>query len=98
MSPKPGGMAAKIRPAVIVSREDLQAPRAVTLCVPLTTQFRGSLYEMSLGKLKFLDRESWANVQGLASVEYSQFGRRLGLLIKQQIDGLKNVLRFAMDL
>jgi len=67
MSPKPGeiylvdlGMAGKVRPAVIVSREDPDSPRAIALCVPLTTQNRESAYEVALGKLRFLDKESWA--------------------------------------
>ena len=45
MSPRPGevwladlGLAAKTRPIVIVSRHDPEAPRALTIYVPLTTQ------------------------------------------------------------
>jgi mRNA interferase MazF len=73
MSPAPGevwladlGFAAKTRPVVIVSRRDAAPPRALVLYVPLTTQGRGSLYEVPLPKLSFLDRESVANVQGSA--------------------------------
>ena len=47
MSPRPGevwladlGLAAKTRPVVIVSRHDHDAPRALVLYVPLTTQNR----------------------------------------------------------
>lgn len=70
MNPVPGelypvdlGVAGKVRPAVIVSREDPDSPRALAICAPLTTQNRGSAYEVALGKLKFLDKESWINVQ-----------------------------------
>jgi mRNA interferase MazF len=45
--PKPGevywvdlGAAAKFRPLMVVSREDADAPRALAVCVPLTTQIR----------------------------------------------------------
>jgi mRNA interferase MazF len=45
MSPRPGevwladlGLAAKTRPIVIVSRHDPDAPRALAIYVPLTTQ------------------------------------------------------------
>ena len=48
MSPQPGelwladlGLAAKTRPVVLVSRSDPNAPRALVLCVRLTTQNRG---------------------------------------------------------
>ena len=49
MNPLPGelylidlGMVGKVRPAVVISREDAEAPRAVTICAPLTTENRGS--------------------------------------------------------
>ena len=75
MSPRPGevwladlGLAAKTRPVVIVSRHDPNAPRALTTYVPLTTQNRGSRYEVELPKLHFLHETSVANVQGVASI------------------------------
>jgi mRNA interferase MazF len=56
MAAKPGevwladlGLAAKTRPVVILSREDPNAPRALVTYVPLTTQNRGSRYEINLG-------------------------------------------------
>lgn len=62
------GMAAKTRPVVIVSRHDPDAPRALVIYVPLTTQNRGSRYEVVLPRLGFLRTESVANVQGIASI------------------------------
>jgi mRNA interferase MazF len=44
MTTKPGevyrvdlGMGAKVRMMLVVSREDSEAPRALSLCVPITT-------------------------------------------------------------
>ena len=61
MAAKPGevwladlGLAAKTRPVVILSQDDPQAPRALVTYVPLTTQNRGSPYEIELGNLRFL--------------------------------------------
>lgn len=75
MKVKPGevwlvdlGLAAKLRPVVIVSRDDPDPPRALVIYVPLTTQHRESDYEVVLPKLSFLSRDSIANVQGLGSV------------------------------
>lgn len=67
------GLAAKTRPVVVVSRFDPDAPRALILCVPLTTQSRMSRYEVSIPKLPFLDNESFANVQGLAATPTVRF-------------------------
>jgi mRNA interferase MazF len=49
MTPKPGelylvdlGMAGEMRPVVIVTREDANAPRALSVTVPLISQKRAS--------------------------------------------------------
>lgn len=69
MKAKPGeiwladlGFAAKLRPVLIVSRYDTEAPRALIVYVPLTTQHRGSRYEVPVGRLPFLDQPSVVNV------------------------------------
>ena len=105
MSPQPGevwladlGLAAKTRPVVIVSRLDPEAPRALVIYVPLTTQNRMSRYEVPLPKLAFLDRDSVANVQGVASIPTVHLERRLGRLPAAVMTGLKRSLAFALDL
>ncbi len=104
MSPIPGelylvdlGMVGKVRPALVISREDPDSPRALAICAPLTTENRGSDYKVPLGKLNFLDRESWVNVQGLTSVGHEKSIRRLGRLTAQQMEQVKTALRFALD-
>jgi mRNA interferase MazF len=104
MSPVPGevwladlGLAAKTRPVVIVSRRDPSPPRALVLYVPLTTQARGSAYEVPLLKLSFLDRDSVANVQGLGSIPQVRLERRLGVLPADAMLRVKRALAFALD-
>ncbi len=87
MNPKPGevwlvdlGLAAKMRPVLIVSRADPNPPRALVVYVPLTSQNRGSPYEVVLPKLPFLNRDSVANVQGLGSVPTVRLERKLDSL------------------
>ena len=105
MNPQPGeiwladlGLAAKTRPIVIVSRQDSDPPRSLILYVPLTTQRRDSLYEVSLPRLPFLDRESVANVQGLGSLPTVRLERRIGTLSATIMERLKDALAFALDL
>src|SRR2546430_9655798 len=78
-SPRPGevywvdlGIAAKFRPLVVVSREDSAAPRALAICVPLTTEIRGGNYEVPIPRVRWLPgaEPGVANVQGITSVEY----------------------------
>lgn len=105
MNPRPGeiwladlGLAAKTRPVVIVSREDPDPPRSLVLYVPLTTQRRDSPYEVPLPRLPFLDRESVANVQGLASLPTVRLERKIGRLSAETMERLKDALAFALDL
>ena len=91
-------MAGKVRPAIVVSREDPDSPRAIALCVPLTTQVRGSAYEVVLGKLRFLDKESWANVQGLSAFGHEKLMRMLGRIAPENLAKIKDALRYALDL
>ena len=104
-SPQPGevwladlGLAAKTRPVIVVSRFDPDAPRALVLYVPLTTQNRMTRYEVALPKLPFLEQLSFANVQGLASLPAVRLERRLGRLPPSVMTELKVTLLFALDL
>jgi mRNA interferase MazF len=105
MNPQPGEiwladleLAAKTRPVVIVSRHDPDPPRSLVLYVPLTTQRRDSPYEVPLPRLPFLNRESVANVQGLASLPTVRLERKIGRLSSEIVDRIKDVLAFALDL
>jgi len=105
MTTKPGevwladlGIAGKVRPVVIVSREDSNPPRQLVLYVPLTTQDRGTAYEVAIGKLRFLDQVCVANVQGLGSLPISRLERRLGVLPAELLEEVRTALRQAMVL
>jgi mRNA interferase MazF len=92
------GLAAKTRPVVIVSSHDPEAPRALALYAPLTTQSRLSAYEVVLRRLPFLHQDSVANVQGLGSVATVRLERRLGKLPEQAMNEIRRAVVFALDL
>ena len=105
MSPHPGevwladlGLAAKTRPVVIVSRNDPDTPRALVIYVPLTTQNRGSKYEVELPPLRFLRAPSVANVQGVASLPVTRLERKLGELPNDVLHRIRQALAFALDI
>jgi mRNA interferase MazF len=104
-NPKPGevwlvdlGLAAKTRPVVIVSRLDPNPPRALVLYIPITTQNRGSDYEVELLAVKFLQTGSVANVQGLGSIPSARLERKLGELTEENMSKIKQALLFALNL
>ena len=105
MSPQQGevwladlGLAAKTRPVVILSRDDPQAPRALVVYIPLTTQNRRSHYEVEIGNLRFLKEASVANVQGIGSIPVARLQRKLGSLLTETLHKIKEAIRFALDL
>lgn len=105
MNPRPGevwladlGLAAKTRPVIVVSRYELDPPRALILYVPLTTQNRHSRYEVVVPKSGFLDRDSVANVQGLGSLPNVRLERKLGKLPDETMTRIQRALAFALDL
>ena len=102
MTPRPGevwladiGLAAKKRPVVILSRYDPDAPRALTIYVPLTTQNRGSKYEVELPKLPFPRQPSIANVQGIASLTANRLERKIGEVPPDVLHRIRLALAFA---
>jgi mRNA interferase MazF len=90
------GLAAKRRPVVIVSRDDSDPPRALVVYIPLTTQNRGSAYEVKLPKVRFLDSDSIANVQGIGSVPTVRLERRLGKLPDGVMTEISRAIVFAL--
>jgi mRNA interferase MazF len=105
MNPRPGeiwladlGLAAKIRPGVIVSRLDPDPPRSLVIYVPFTTQNRKSPYEVELPGLGFLNAISVANVQGIASIPTIRLERKLGVLSEATMIDIRRALSFALDL
>jgi len=74
------GLKGKLRPLLVVSREEAAAERALCICVPLTTQIRGGDYEVPLPRVRWLpgNDEGVANVQGLTAVENHRLERRAG--------------------
>ena len=83
---------------VIVSRFDPDPPLALIIYVPLTTQNRNSAYEVVLPKLRFLDRDSVANVQGIASLPRVRLERKLGELQDAVMNEIKRTIAFALNL
>jgi len=92
------GMVAKTRPIVIVSRHETNPPRALVIYVPLTSQDRGSQYEVHIPKLAFLREEGVANVQGVASLPVARLERRLGRLPEDLLRKVRQALAYALEI
>ena len=92
------GYEGKVRPVIVMSREDPEAPRAVALCVPLTSQNRGSHYEVAVPRVPWLKLQSYANVQAIGSVGFHELTDKRGRLEPAVVSQIKDAIRFAFDL
>jgi mRNA interferase MazF len=66
--------------------------------LPLTTQNRGSKYDVALPSLRFLGEASVANVQGIASLPVTRLERKLGELPAGVFDQIRQAIAFAIDM
>jgi len=92
------GMAAKTRPMLVVSRRDDDAPRALSVCAPITTSTRDSEYEVSIGKPKFLHEPSYVNVQGLQAIQHHELKRMIGRLSDADLQTVMKAIKWLFDL
>ena len=105
MTPKVGdvfiidlGYEGKVRPVVVVSRKDPDAPRALSVVVPLTSQFRGSRYEVKMPRVPWLNLQSYANVQAIGSVEHHELTSRRGKFGAAVVKQIRESIRWALEL
>jgi mRNA interferase MazF len=106
MTTKPGevyridlGIGGKVRLMLVVSREDPDAPRALAICVPITTAYKESSYEVPLPKVPFLRKKSYANVQGIQAVQHHELSERpIGKFRDTVMDEIRNALRFTFEI
>ncbi len=92
------GMTAKVRPVLIVSREDPAPPRDLVLAVPLTTRNRGSHYEVTMPRVRFLREVSTANIQGLQAFRPAELEGPIGRFEAPAMAAVKSALRWALEL
>ena len=105
MTTKPGevyrvdlGTGGKVRMMMVVSRQDDSAPRALSLCVPITSAYRNSDYEVALPPMPFLRMRSYANIQGLQAIQDHELSGPIGLFYGSVLEDVKNALRFALEI
>lgn len=105
--PKPGevywvdlGMKAKFRPLMVVSRADPDSERALSVCVPLTTEIRCGSYEVPLPRVKWMpgSAEGVANVLGITHVEHHRLERRAGRYETTVVEKVRQRIAWMLEL
>lgn len=90
------GMAAKVRPALVLSVPFNESDYALFHVIPHTTAVRGSQFEVMV-QLRFL-KDGVFNIQGSQSVPRSWLLRHLGTLTEPQLDSISGSFRRWLQL
>jgi len=107
IQPKPGevwwidlGLRAKFRPMMVVSRQDPDPERALSVCVPCTTTIRGGQYEVPLPRVKWMpgSDDGVANVLGIEAVEHHRFERRAGRYEAEVLVAARKRIAWTLEL
>lgn len=90
------GLAAKVRPALVLSVPATETDRALITLVPHTTSLRGSRFEVAI-PLRFL-RPGGFDAQSLVTVPHVRLIRRLGSLSSAQLAEVEKFVRAWLGL
>ncbi len=92
------GLAAKVRPCVVVSIGKPDSQRSMSIVVPMTTEKRGGECEVDFPKPPWLKQPGVVNVLGIAGVDNACIERRLGSFPGAKVKEIENVLRQILAL
>ena len=90
------GMAAKVRPCLMLSTPVTEADRALVTLVPHTTSARGSRFEVPTN-IKFL-RPGAFDAQNLVTIPTVKLLRKLGRLSAEELQSVERMVRFWLGL
>ncbi len=85
----------KRRPAIIVSRDDIQGVRQRTTVAPVTTTVRRIASEVQVDQSDGMNEPSAVNCDELVTIHKSLLVRRVGQLSSQRLQDLHRALAFA---
>ena len=92
------GHAAKVRPCVVVSINQPDQQRNMSVVVPMTTERRGGECEVSFPKPPWLRQDSVVNVLGHAGVDNARIERRIAKFPADKLLEIESVLRRLLGL
>lgn len=92
------GMAAKVRPCVVISVESPNRQRNMSIVVPMTTEIRGDPFEVSFPKPAWLRQQSVVNLLGIAGVDNSRIERRIAAFSSDRMLEIESKLRRLLGL
>lgn len=88
----------KVRPVLVLTREEVRAVRDLITVAPITTTVLGLSSEVRVGPRNGLDHDSVANLDVIATIPRRSLIRPLGALLAEQDGELTRAFHEAFDL
>ncbi len=88
----------KLRPVLILTREQVRPHLTRVTVAPITTTVRGLSTEVPVGPANGLDQNSVVNCDNIVTVLKSTLGRNVGYLLPAQEAQLAEAISAAFDL
>jgi mRNA interferase MazF len=88
----------KVRPVVIMTREQVRSAMSKITVIPITGRIRGLSSEASVGPRNGLDKNSVISCDNITTIEKTMLGRQIGFLMADQEPELTRALHAAFDL
>ena len=92
------GFKGKVRPCVVVSIDDADKARNLTVVVPITSEIRNTAWEIDFGHPKWSRQASVANLTGIAGVENHQIVHWIGNFPKDAMEKVSDGLYWLLGL
>ncbi|HEX3035784.1 MAG TPA: type II toxin-antitoxin system PemK/MazF family toxin [Thermodesulfobacteriota bacterium] len=90
------GLAAKVRPCLVISIPTLDPDRALVTLLPHTTSPRGSRFEVNV-KVRFL-RFGVFDAQNVVTIPQAKLIKKLGTLKPEQLTPIEDAIRLWLGL
>lgn len=88
----------KMRPVLVLTREEVRAVRQLVTVAPITSTVRGLRSEVLVGKRNGLDHDSVVNLDSILTVPREVLVRPLGALLEEQEHDLTRAFHEAFNL
>ncbi|CAN5605335.1 type II toxin-antitoxin system toxin endoribonuclease MazF3 [soil metagenome] len=88
----------KVRPVLVLTRQEVVEVRALVTIAPITSTVRGLASEVPVGRHNGLDHECVANLDSVTTVPRAALLRPVGALIADQERDLTRAFHAAFDL
>lgn len=88
----------KLRPALVLTRDQVRPRRNLVTVAPITSTIRGLSVEVPVGAANGLDHDCVVNVDNIMTISVKDLGRQIGRLLPEQEAALSEAIQAAFDL